>query len=534
MKEKNSAVVVVGFSGIGMYRCFPFFPFHIPTYIYNILGKSTELNYILMMLLRRMGEVGWPSTVLFRLPGDPVVEFTLDPSSSQQCIVREHEGTETLDGVYECSENYGKKEAVMLMDLGEDETNPTCHIPCYITVHSEDAIEVTKTISKTQNSQYLLSDPPSLTQLKLQALALKQYSLTQPAPGSFLDGSLEEVLAKVETRARLIGTLPRYIFCGELYYEDQLHVVNYHAFEFSMLSVYELDRNAMPYIASFIKPNMIPKYSASDADGDPAYEFRFLSDHCARVIAKSIIKLNDKRLNVLPDHHLDYQLAEIIMISTLFKDVSDTYTREAWEVYTDPGNTTKLTKRHRLVKKEEDAFKSGVAIPWATHTVLFESIHYEGDVKLLQESSLYRSAFISHKVPFGQCFMVSHQQRTVWFFQSTCGDVKDHPLPICIIRNVMNKLGMFTDTGKEYELVIVIFADWSRRITHGSKVAASSPAGGVTGSETTPNPKRPRRDTPSEPVPLTPEDADIMSRVKTWIVRHCYYPQLPKFELKGA
>ena len=470
-----------------------------------------------MTLLRRIGEVGWPSTVLFRLPGDPVVEFSLDPGSSQQYIVRELEGTDTLDGVHQCSKNYDKKEAVMLMDLGENESNPTCYIPCYITVHSEDAIEVTKTISKTQNSQYLLSDPPSLTQLKLQALALKQYSHTQPAPGSFLDGSLEEVLAKVETRARLIGTLPRFIFCSELYYEDQLHVVNNYTFEFSTLSVYEIDRNAMPYIAPFIKPNMIPQYSAKDTDGSTVYEFRFLSDHCARVVAKSI-KVDDKRPWVLSNHGLDYQLAEIIMMSTLFQDASDTYTREAWEVYTDPGNTMKLTKRHRLLKKEEESFKSGIAIPWATHTVLFESIHYEGDVKLLQENTLYRSAFISHKVPFGQCFMVGHQQRTVWFFQSTCGDVKDHPLPICAIRNVIGKLGIVTDTGKEYELVLVIFADWSRSITHGSK---------FTGSE--PTVKRPRRDTPSEPEPLSPEDAAIMGRMKnTWIVRHCYYPQLPK------
>ena len=479
-----------------------------------------------MTLLRRMGEVGWPSTVLFRLPSKNVVEFTLDTSSSE-CVVRELEGTKNLEAVYECSENYDRKEAVMLMALGEKEEDPQCDIPCYVTVSSKDALEVTKTLSKTAETLYLLSDPPSLTQLKLQALALKQYSLVPPVPGSLLDGSLEDVLAKVESRALLVGTLPRFTLCAELDYENQRVKVNDSGIDFfrdvPTLNFTNIPINAKYYVAPFIKPNMIPRHDARDFNDDPAYQFRFLSDHCARVVAKSI-KVDDKRLTVLPDHGLDYQLAEIIMINTLFKDVSDTYTREAWEVYTDPGNTTKLTKRHRLVKKEEDAFKSGVAIPWATHTVMFDGTYHEGDVELLQENTLYRSAFISHKVPFGQCFMADPQQRTVWFFQSTVGDVKDHPLPISAIRNVMDKLGILTDAGREYELEIVIFADWSRRITHGSK---------FTGSE--PTVKRPRRDTPSEPESLTPEDAAIMGRVKeTWIVRHSYYPQLPKFELKRS
>ena len=145
------------------------------------------------------------------------------------------------------------------------------------------------------------------------------------------------------------------------------------------------------------------------------------------------------------------------MISTLFKNSSAVYTRKTWQVYTDPGSATELTKVHRLAK-EETAFKSGVAIPWATRTVLFDGTHYEGDVKLLQENTLYRSS-VSHHLAVGDCFMVDHQQRKVWFFQSTCRDVKDHPLTLSAVHSAIDKLGMFTGAGQEYKLVIVIFTD---------------------------------------------------------------------------
>ena len=198
-----------------------------------ILGKSTEMNYILMLLLAELGNAGWPSTVLFRLPGKNVVEFSLDASSRQR-IVREFRDTKPLSVVYDLSKIYIDKNAVMLIELEEDEMDPTCAIPLYLTVPSspKDAIEVVKSISKTEGTMYLLSDPPSLAQLKLQALALKEHSQAPRGPGSFLDGSPEEVLATIENRASIVGTLPRHTLCDEEDYIRQRNAVDSHAMEF--------------------------------------------------------------------------------------------------------------------------------------------------------------------------------------------------------------------------------------------------------------------------------------------------------------
>ena len=191
------------------------------------------MNYILMLLLAQLGKDGWPSTVLFRLPGKHVVEFSFE-ASSQRCIVRELKDTKTLAAVVSCSDAFEVQDAVMLIELEEDEMNPRCAVPCYITVPSSpnDAIEVTKSISKTEGTMYLLSDPPSLAQLKLQALALKEHSQAPRGPGSFLDGSPEEVLATIENRASIVGTLPRHTLCDEEDYIRQRNAVDSHAMEF--------------------------------------------------------------------------------------------------------------------------------------------------------------------------------------------------------------------------------------------------------------------------------------------------------------
>ena len=267
-----------------------------------------------------------------------------------------------------------------------------------------------------------------------------------------------------------------------------------------------------------MKPNEVPRFGARPRD-DPVYEFRFLSDHCARVVAASIEVGDEQRLWMMSYYGLDYQIAAVSIADTLLKDASDTCTREAWEVYSDTGSATELTEAHRLVK-EERSFKSGIAIPWASRTVLFEGTHFEGDVKLLQENVLYRSS-VSHNMAVGECFMVGHLQRKVWLFQSTCRDVKDHPFTLSAVHNVMEMLGMFTGAGLEYEVVIVIFADWSRPVTHGSRLGPTPPD-----NKTASKKGRAPSESPS------PEDQAVVPRLSTVIVRHRLYPKRPKVDLK--
>ena len=262
------------------------------------------MNFILMTLLSRIGEVGWPSTVLFRMPHSPVLEFTLD-ASSQQCLVRGLPGTETLDEVSQCSRHYDEADAVMLMELSFSERDPTCRIPCYLTVTSDDAVGVTKTISKMHGSVYLLSDPPSLTQLKLHGLAYKRHSRVADP---FLDQSPESILATIEQRAQVVGPLSRHTICSGDDYKRQLFLIRESADGFfsrghTTLNCFHIPKYASYYIAPFIKPDCEPMFGTTAADGSPPYAFRFLSGHCALTIAQSI-REGDGRLRDMQMHGL--------------------------------------------------------------------------------------------------------------------------------------------------------------------------------------------------------------------------------------
>ena len=304
VKEKK-IVVNVGSEGVGTkyvkYTVLTLFYYY---HLHYIIGKSAEMNLILMTLLSRIGEVGWPSTVLFRMPHSPVLEFTLD-ASSQQCLVRGLPGTETLDQATECSERYDREDAVMLMELACSETDPIPAIPCYLTVTADDALGVTKTIRKMHGSRYVLSDPPSLIQLKLQGLAYKRHSRVA---NPFLDQSPEAILSTIEQRAQVVGPLSRHTICSEDDYELQQDNIRENADGFlsrghTTLNCFQIPKYASYYIAPFIKPDCEPMFGTRAADGSPPYAFRFLSGHCALTIAQSI-REQDGRLGEMQSRGL--------------------------------------------------------------------------------------------------------------------------------------------------------------------------------------------------------------------------------------
>ena len=139
-----------------------------------------------------------------------------------------------------------------------------------------------------------------------------------------LPGSPEEVLATIETRTSIVGTLPRYILCDELDYTDQRSAVDENSSDFftgaPSLGFDGIPMHVVDYVAPFIKPNVIPQRGARAPDGFPVYDFLFLSDRCARVVAAS--KGDELLLNDMSDYGLDRQVAAVNMISTLFKNAS--------------------------------------------------------------------------------------------------------------------------------------------------------------------------------------------------------------------
>ena len=84
------------------------------------IGKSADMNYILMELLTHIGEEGWPSIVAFRFDYK-IAEFKFDISSSRVTFSW-HNGKDT-DSILEYSSSVGYPEgrALLILELKDDE-----------------------------------------------------------------------------------------------------------------------------------------------------------------------------------------------------------------------------------------------------------------------------------------------------------------------------------------------------------------------------------------------------------------------------
>jgi len=106
-------------------------------------------------------------------------------------------------------------------------------------------------------------------------------------------------------------------------------------------------------------------------------------------------------------------------------------------------------------------------LPRWNREAVFDGMSLENDVKLLEQGCLYRPLF--HHFALGDAVVVDHEEKKVFFIQSTAQDVADQSINLSTLETVMVKLGLLS--GGEngvYTLWIIFCADWSRVQTHGS------------------------------------------------------------------
>ena len=212
------------------------------------IGKSTEVNGLLMVFLSHLGESDWPKEVWYRVnksllmfclvEGVPVVE-SLD--------------AKTKDDVLVISEKFQARRPVLLMELMEDEVNPSSAVPTYIPLSNREVFAVTKEMQKA-DAKYLLVDPPSCEDLENMAAF-------EAAHGSSLVFKylpIEEVKDEVRRRVGIIGPKIRSVFQIERkfnYLERSLDREASNLFDaLFKISVQSLPQDANNYLGAFVLP----------------------------------------------------------------------------------------------------------------------------------------------------------------------------------------------------------------------------------------------------------------------------------------
>ena len=191
-----------------------------------------------------------------------------------------------------------------------------------------------------------------------------------------------------------------------------------------------------------------------------------------------------------------------------------TYERSKWDFHKDPGYQIWLNFDTMLHSSDIPN------LPFCN-----EKIYVRGQYCKIKESitSIPENALLiskSHNFRLGECLCIDHTEKKVYFWQSTCVDIKEHAIKVSNLEKVMNGFNML-DIEKDpiaatYKLVIIFCVDWCRERTSGSKF------GGVE-------------------IPYNLEEwqkADphnkIAQRIETVIARVCYYPNNPKFSLESS
>ena len=482
------------------------------------IGKSSESNFMLLDFLRNIDKEGYPRYVLYRIPDESVFEFSLD--SGNKPVARRIPNSKSLSQVYDITTQYNRKNSVILLEVAENDIDPKSKLPCILTASSRDIDNTFKTLTKGGAMQFL-SEPTSAKQLMEQVKAIK---LLSEDSGEFKTLSLERCLEIIKERMSIVGPVSRYVLSSDYFVLRVKKIDACCSLFFNVLDKVTVDNiadNAKYYIAPFFKEgSTIPKYSASMPDSSDIYTFEFLSPYCQNAIANSVKSANVAELLRHYRDKLDYQIAEGIMIQSLFEEPPVNYnfpdecSRRNWVIHNDPGYRCKILKENLLSEDETNAILNGTLMPWASEEQIFRGMYCTQDIADLREGVVYRSR--THNFALGDSFMVNHGTKEIWFFQSTLMDPAKHPFSVATIKTVMEKLNMFEGRGEKYKLVILVFTNKMREINHGCKFVYEKTKKNVMEKAFT----LPELKESSEVA------SEIMNRVKTYVVLSVYYPNL--------
>ena len=250
------------------------------------IGKSSESNYMMLEFLRNIGRDGYPRNVLYRIPGECVFVFSID--AENKLVAKKIPNSETLREACDVTNQYNRKNSVILLETSEFDIDPASNIPCIVTASSRDIDNTFKTLIKGGAVQFLC-EPPSRQQLVEQVKAMK---LLSEDCGEFAPLSLEQCIETVEARVSIVGPITRYVLSSTSFLSRKYKTSTSGTPFFNVLTEVTADNiagNAKYYIAPFFKAGAAtPLYAALMPDSSSTYTFEFLSRYCENAIAACV------------------------------------------------------------------------------------------------------------------------------------------------------------------------------------------------------------------------------------------------------
>ncbi len=381
------------------------------------IGKSCQSSFTLFEFLKNIGEEGYPSNVLYRIPYKSVYEFTL--TADKKPVVQKIKNSREIFDVYNVTNEYRYstlyKPSVLIYELNESENDPESRIPCIVTFPSENIDKKFPTLLKG-GARLLLCEPPSTNQVIEQ---MKAFKLLSEDCDEFNDLSLQECIAIVQKRASIVGPIPKHLFSTH-HYKIRCNDVSTESF---FGDLHHTDADNTPndvgcFIAPFFKDGAtVPAYGARMPDLSCSYKFQFLTIYCINSIAGKVSNMIVVDTLRRFKDKLEYQIAEGMMVQALYETPTEENRfpencyRSQWVIHEDPGYNGEISTNNALSKTQQKDILDGTRIPWALREQIFHGGHCSQDITTLDERVVYRSHLRNFE--FGDNFMVNHDKKEI-------------------------------------------------------------------------------------------------------------------------
>ena len=309
------------------------------------ISKSTDMNFVLMELIRHLGDDGWPSIVTYRV-GPIILEFKW---SDNDVVVSEFPGNHfnnVDDYVNRFKSLPRNKRPVLLLDMKESESDPDFYIPMLVTQSSRDADQSMKSMFKG-GCKKLLMEPWSYDEVNGLIHAMMEMSQCYESShlSNVLGLELEAAQRVMKERYGEIGGILRHLLSDEM--DDYINTRDKASSlkdDLQDLGVFHLPSQSKYHLSFFLRkfvlssahslnfksfPNVPPEMLEQSND---IYEYQFLSEKSLTMYRNSA--KTPSEIQLMERFGLDYQVAEYIIKTNLrpgWESLPKDIRRDGWE-----------------------------------------------------------------------------------------------------------------------------------------------------------------------------------------------------------
>jgi hypothetical protein len=373
-KDRSGAIAWVGHSGI---------------------GKSAEVNAVVIELLQNMGQPGWPTKLAHRVAANIYV-YQLNGTNGQvMCSLdRGESGTFGLDRLNDFCWKHSEEEGwALILELGELEKNPdTCMMPTLLAISSRRGRERLMDLDKSFRLKMFIRGPHLPVELLIMARLIY---LVDPTPTLWmarfdLATTEEEFVSEMAVRVKDIGPLVRNVLNGFIYQDFSW---SRRACKYSC-DLAELNYDNLPGNSKYIMAQH-PVGNTQRVYG--GFKYKLLSSTAASDLCHSVRSVDS--LQTLQMTGLAQQIVEARLLEAM-RDPSYDYSE--WQRFRDPGCNAALTSRHRLP----------FHILRSTQEVCSDTAYTSKDARSMVDGCAYRAVVASDGLGSFYCYTAADSNST--------------------------------------------------------------------------------------------------------------------------